>query len=370
VNKNYIVLNGKHYDAVTGALIKPTANHSQTTHTRITHASATRGKLAVKDSSAAAKAVKHAQKTASRAHHNSPQSIHRHKPEQSKTLMRKVVNKPSHQKLPTVKKAYPVQKSSSAIAPKTSVNRIDATRSRRAQDIHKSKQVSKFAAVAAPIAVPTKIQPVALKPAPAHAGVVPTHTGHAPVSHTHKVHKSPQEKKTELLEKALANAKSHEQPATAIKHRSKRRLFSSMAGLAAVLVVVGFVAYMNKASVELQLASVRAGFQASLPNYTPVGYERQSAKAADGKVAINFFSPTQHSNFTLTQESSSWDSQTLFDSIVAQENTTYQTIQSNGRTIYLYGGDKAAWVDGGILYKVDGNAKLNSDQVISLATSM
>jgi len=364
VNKNYIILNGKHYDAVTGALIKPAASHSQATHTRITHAPAARGKLAVKDSSAAAKAVKHAQKSASRAHHGSPQHIRHHKPEQSKTLMRKVVNKPGHQKLPTVKKAYPVQKASSAIALKTPVHRIDASRSHRAQDIHKSKQVSKFATVAS-VAVPTKIQPVALKPAPAHTSVTTPRTSHA-----HKAHKSPQEKKTELLEKALANAKSHEQPAAVIKHRSKRRLFSSMAGLAAVLVVVGFVAYMNKASVELQLASVRAGFQASLPNYTPTGYERQSAQAADGKVAISFLSPAQHSNFTLTQESSSWDSQTLFDSIVAQENTTYQTVQSNGRTIYLYGGDKAAWVDGGILYKVDGNAKLNSDQVISLATSM
>lgn len=367
MNKNYIILNGKHYDAVTGALIKPAASHSQATHTRITHTPAAREKLPAKTSSTAVKAVQHAQKSASRAHHGSPQHVRHHKPEQSKTLMRKVVNKPSHQKLLTVKKAYPVQKAGSAIALKTSINRVDISRSRRAQDIHKSKQVSKFA-TAASVAVPTKIQPIALKP-------VPTHTATAAHSVKHKntqqnAHKSPQEKKTELLEKALANAKSHEQPAAVIKHRSKRRLFSSMAGLAAVLVVVGFVAYMNKASVELQLASVRAGFQASLPNYTPAGYERQSAQAADGKVAISFLSPTQHNNFTLTQESSSWDSQTLFDSIVAQENTTYQTVQSNGRTIYLYGGDKAAWVDGGILYKVDGNAKLNSDQVISLATSM
>lgn len=370
MNKNYIVLNGKHYDAVTGALIKPAANHSQATHTRISHKDTAKAPLSRTHvaETAAVRPAKNAQKAAARAAHGGPKKLHSRKPEQPKTLMRHIVKKPAHSQHPSVKQAYPLQKTGSKITPKTTVKSINSTRARRAQDIHKSKHVTRFA-TAGSIAVPTKIQPITLKPAPDHNTT--NHAVSKPTQHTHKT-KSPQEKKTELLEKALANAKSHEEPAPKIKRSKSKphRFASSLAGLTAVLVVVGFVAYMNKASVELQVASVQAGFQASLPNYTPAGYERQPAKSKDGKVAISFLSPTANNNFTLTQESSSWDSQTLFDSVVAQGNTTYQTIQSNGRTIYLYGGDKAAWVDGGILYKVDGTAKLDSDQVISLATSM
>lgn len=369
MNKNYIVLNGKHYDAVTGVLIKSTINPSHATHTRVSHSTAkTPGNHLSRSLDVAAHKAP-VKKQPSRAHHavTSKPPTGR-KPEQAKTLMRHVVKKPAHPQRPTVKNAYPLAKSAKhAIVPKKSAVGVDTLRAHRAQEIHKSKHVARFA-TSATIPVAAKIKPIAIQLAPTAS----SHTKPAVVHHAVTLKdQTPAEKKTALLEQALANAKSHEQPAPKIKRGFKhRRLMSSLAGLAAVIVIGGFVAYTNKASVELQLASVRAGFQASLPNYVPDGYQRQSAKAADGKVAISFMSPGYNDNFTLTQESSSWDSQTLFDTVVAHNNTTYQTVQSNGRTIYLYGEDKAAWVDGGILYKVDSNAKLNSDQIISLATSM
>jgi hypothetical protein len=368
VNKNYIVLNGKHYDAVTGALIKSAATpvHAAATHTRVTHSQPTRQHVA----QSAAKTFK---KNTSRSHHNTSKPVTIRKPENSKTLMRHAVKKPSAKVLPHVKQAYPVAKTASggSIAPKKSAHSVDGLRSRRAQEIHKSKHIARFATPAT-VPIATKVQPIAIKEPPVHTKKAqPTH----PRPHTsptaHKSHPNAKEKKDALFEHALANATSHEEKEPTVKRRFKhRRVTSSLAGLAAVLVVVGFVAYMNKASVEMQFASVRAGFQASLPNYTPVGYERKDMAASNGKVAITFVSPTQKGHFTLTQEASSWDSQTLFDSIVAADNTTYQAVQSNGRTIYIYGNDKAAWVDGGILYKITGNAKLDSDQVISLAASM
>lgn len=286
--------------------------------------------------------------------------------------MRHAVQKPAHDQKPHVKRTYPLAKSGpqALIKPKNSVASVDSLRSRRAQDVHKSKHVARFATTTAtPIAA--KVQPLAIKTAPSsHQSGIAQHKNR-PVTHPQPAKKTMHEKKSALLEQALAHAVSHEEKAPTVKRRFKhKRLVSSLAGMAAVLVVVGFVAYLNKASVELQVASVKAGFQASLPGYTPTGYERESAKASDGKVAISFISPSNSGAFTLTQEASSWDSRTLFDSIVAQDNTTYQTVQSHGRTIYIYGDDKAAWVDGGILYKVNGNTKINSDQVISLATSM
>lgn len=379
MNKNYIVLNGKHYDAVTGALIKPVANHSQASHTRIAPTKTVGHATPARQTVTHAKSpADHPKKTVTRTHHSAPKGVHSHKQQQPKTLMRHVVKKPAHEQKPAVKQAYPLTKANSGtvIKPKTSALSVNELRSRRAQEIHKSKQVSRFA-LSNTTAIPTKIKPVAIKPAPAPVKPVRT-AGHTiPIHHTTKQlpvkNTAPTlaERKHTLLEQALANAKSHQESAPKSTRRFKhRRLMSSLAGMAAVLVISGFVVYLNKASVELQVASVRAGFQASMPNYTPANYERLSTTASNGKVAISFVSPTQKNNFTLTQESSSWDSQTLFDSVVAQGSATYQTIQSNGRTIYLYGGDKAAWVDGGILYKITGNTSLKSDEIISLAGSM
>lgn len=372
MNKNYIVLNGKHYDATTGAPLKPTTspNHSHATHKRTTPSLTTRRHT---QPTSHARAAMPAKKTTSRTHHGAPTALRARKPEHPKTLMRRSVQKPTHAKKTPVKAAYPLAKTTpgaAAITPKKSVTNIDSSRLHRAKQTSKSHRVSRFGSIAKP-SITTHVKPVAIKPAPAHTAqnlVKPRPSTKATAANL-----TPAAKKTAMLEQALANAKSHEQPVykPAKTRRFKhQRLMSSLAGLTAVLLVVGFVAYLNKASVELQVASVRAGFQASLPNYAPTGYQRQAAQASDGKVAISFLSPNQKESFTLTQEASSWDSQTLFDSIVAQDNATYQTVQSHGRTIYIYGDDKAAWVDGGILYKVAGNAKLNSDQIISLATSM
>lgn len=357
MNKNYIVLNGKHYDAVTGALITPSAPtlpakpkvHKPSVSSHATHSAH----------------KPQAKKPVSRAHHTAPKKLAAHKPAQPKTLMRKVVKKPTHAKKTAVKKVYPVAKKTAGpvVAPKSSAANVDSLRFRRAQQVNKSHKVTRFASPAK-TPLPTKLTPIAIKPAPSHGHA------HAKVQVAPQVNEpTPAQKKTAMLEKALVNAKSHELPAHK-PSKSHRRLLSSLAGLGAILVIGSFVAYMNKPSVELQVASVKAGFQASMPSYSPSGYERAAVKANDGKVAINFTSPNQQNGFTVTQESSGWDSQTLFDSITTDDTVSYQTVQSNGRTIYIYDNDKAAWVDGGILYRVSGDAKLNSDQIISLATSM
>jgi hypothetical protein len=42
-----------------------------------------------------------------------------------------------------------------------------------------------------------------------------------------------------------------------------------------------------------------------------------------------------------------------------------------GKTIYLYNnGANAAWVNGGVLYQITGNANLSSDQIVSIADSL
>lgn len=379
MNKNYIILNGKRYNAITGELIASETPKKSIDMT----ASVAQPKATLQSTvSTPPKPVKR-----DRTHHNTAAAkLAPRKPKKATTLMRHAVKKPTNNQHKSIKQAYPVTHSAShSITPKKSAHAVDASKVHRAAQVEKSSKVNRFGTSVKP-SMKAQVKPVALRPVPANAHHTATaqksQTVKQPALHkvaaasakpvdTKKKHISAQIKKQHLLEQALKNAVSHEQPEHTLEKLSapKRRLLSSFAVLGAVLVIGSFVMYLNRSSVELQVASVRAGFQASAPA-APAGYERQTASANNGTVAIGFVSPKNNDSFTLTQESSGWDSQTLFDSIVAVDNNNYQAIQSHGRTIYVYGGDKAAWVDGGILYKVSGSKQLDSDQIVSLATSM
>jgi Domain of unknown function (DUF4367) len=362
--KNSIVLNGKRYDASTGALLG-TVSDSQFRPAKTKHA-ATRKTVApvaqtiIKPT--ALKPVAVTRKTTDRSHHI-PKTAAR-KTVGPKTLMRTVVKKPQHSPHPIVKKHYPVVATNSVLAPKLSVSSIDPKRLHRAKKIGKSARIGKFQDHVSSKITP-KFAPIAVAPAPVTHAAVPQVSTKKPVHRTSS--------KQALFEHALANAKSHEQPAP-VKHRKTRskhrRMIHSVASLTAVLAIGVSIAYLNKGSVELQLASVRAGFQASMPGYAPAGFERTQTETKDGKIAIKFTSPLDKQNFTISQQASSWDSQTLFDSVVATNSNSYQTVLSGGRTIFLYGNDQATWVDGGILYKLQGNADLTKDQISSIASSM
>lgn len=122
------------------------------------------------------------------------------------------------------------------------------------------------------------------------------------------------------------------------------------------------------ANIEIRVASAKAGFHAELPGYKPTGYALNGGiKTSDGKVALNYKSGD--SAYTITQEPSAWNSQTLLDQTTAEQGRPQQTIQSNGRTIYVYGSN-ATWVNGGVLYHVNGSANLTTDELTNLAISM
>ncbi len=357
MNKNVIELNGKLYDATSGALIGSAASKSR------------KIPLTVQSSTPD---TQHAQPAdRNRDHHLAQPKPHKRKPETPKTLMRRVVAKPTAETKPAVKQQYPitVQGKSVLVSAKKSAGHVDDIRLKRAQTVHKSTAVNRFSQNAhssshTKTAIPVRISKLDVKPAPAPAHIQQTATPSAAAA------------KVNLFEKALVDAKSHEElPHTPAKRRGGKRFFrrglvNASAGILAVLLIGGFVAYMNKAAIQLELASVRAGFQATMPGYAPTGFTAEPAVAEPGKVTISFLSPDSSKSFALTQQSSNWDSQDLFDDIAQKHETAYQTIQSNGRTIYLYGNNEAAWVDGGILYTVSGNAALEGNQLISLATSL
>lgn len=137
-----------------------------------------------------------------------------------------------------------------------------------------------------------------------------------------------------------------------------------------LLLLGGYLTYINLPNLSMRVAATRAGIAARFPNYQPDGYRFDGPiQYAPGQVTINFRSNTNDNKFTVTQKASNWDSQSVLDNLVNKESSAYLTYQERGLTIYTYN-NKATWVSGGLLYSVEGNAQLSSEQVLKLATSI
>jgi hypothetical protein len=147
-------------------------------------------------------------------------------------------------------------------------------------------------------------------------------------------------------------------------------MMNIMAGVAAFLILSGFITYLNLPNIQLHIASMEAGFHASLPSYKPDGYAMQGGiHHRGGTVTMRFTSGD--SSYQITQQSSNWDSQALLDNTLALNEQHHQTIQRNGRIIYIYGnGANAAWVTGNVRYDITGNATLNAGELADIAASM
>ncbi|MEK7153321.1 MAG: DUF4367 domain-containing protein, partial [Patescibacteria group bacterium] len=176
----------------------------------------------------------------------------------------------------------------------------------------------------------------------------------------------------DIFEAALAHANSHQEPLQRNNGRRavrKRRFASATAGIAAFLVIGGFIAYLNMPAIELRVASMQAGFHAQMPNYRPTGYALDGGvKSSEGRVEMTFRSGD--SSYKVTQEVSDWNSATLLDQNTEQHGAPDKTVQSKGRIIYIYDNSTATWVNSGVHYEINGNQALNPDELVSLATSM
>lgn len=158
--------------------------------------------------------------------------------------------------------------------------------------------------------------------------------------------------------------KAHRRPTK--KHS---RLASIVASVAALVVLGGYLTYLNLPSLSIRVAATQAGVDASYPNYQPSGYSFAGPVAfSPGEVRVNFASNTNDYSYSLVQRASSWDSQAVLDNYVTKETEQYATLQERGLTIYLME-NKAAWVNGGVLYTIEGNAPLSSEQIQKIASS-
>lgn len=159
------------------------------------------------------------------------------------------------------------------------------------------------------------------------------------------------------------------------RSKAKRRIspFSRFAGVAvpalAILMLSGYFTYLSMPNLSIKMAAVQSGVNAKYPGYQPDGYALNGPITfGDGEVVMKFAYADGGHKFTLTQQKSSWNSASVKQLFAASpENVTATAV--DGLTIYSQGG-RAIWVNAGVLYTIDGEAALSTQQIQKIATSL
>lgn len=137
----------------------------------------------------------------------------------------------------------------------------------------------------------------------------------------------------------------------------------------AVVMLAGYLTYLNMPNLSIRMAAVQSGVDATYPGYRPDGYALNGPVSfKDGEVSMRFAYAGGDQDFIITQKKSGWDSSAVRQFVDTQASSAVTT-QVDGITIYTYNGN-AAWVNGGIFYTLEGNAPLSNSQIQRIATSM
>jgi hypothetical protein len=365
---NIIEINGRHYDAETGTPVKkPAAKKTgQPVDGIVVPASKQKAKAkkqpAKVTSKKRTKPVK-AVLTLQDVVRVKPRNLAVHIPEQSKTLMRKIVEKPA--RVGSVIKAQSridllISQPSILDKPKLPAVAIDDKRLKHAVVTPKSKFISRFSPNLNKAVMPqvsTDVRPLKAFSTPSLSL------------------KQPERPQTtaDLLNHAVEQATSHlQEPPKRVKSKRPGHILGLSTLAVVLLLMTGFIIHQNMPNIRLSLASSKAGFAASLPTSQPAGYSLGNLDYSTGQVAMHFHSNSQDSRaFTITEQTSNWDSDTLRDMFVANAaENDYQTVETGGNTLYFYGQQNVTWVSGGIWYLVQSSGALSNQQLENIATSL
>lgn len=355
-HKNVITLNGKLYDAKTGALFAHPLPTKKPTEKVID------GFIVSKKSSH--KVVAKPEPPKPSPHHQTKHVV-AHRPEKPKTLMRSVVRKPYSHIKPGTK--------APDITPDSTFSDISSNRLHRAKKVSKSQLISRFGD---PISYSSvqKTEAVQAKPLPKVKMTIDGHDDSVIEPSLPQQDDEP----TDIFATALSEASSHQQPA--LKHvkrqhrlgkkvKISKRAISTLMGIFTVIALGGFITFQNIPNLQMRLAASKAGISASLPDYKPSGFNYKGIQTAPGNVTVSFTSNSDQRNFAIAQAASNWNSATLKETYLAHSGKPFQEHEDKGKTVFLYGDSNATWVDSGIWYKIEGDSSLSSDQLLQIADS-
>jgi hypothetical protein len=370
--RDTIVINGKIYNAASGLPIhQPIVIKPGSTPQKAKHVDGIIHKKPVTHSIAKSEALPKAKPHVARSATVSSSKVHG-APERSKTLMRQMLKKPEVEAgSKTVSLAGPTKQPDSVImrAKRNSAREERAAHTPRHAKVHKFKSHTGDSIV-------TRVEEMAVQPAP---GSQPTKsedkTEDLSTAPPMSLRKSAPAQKRNSFETMLRNAPA---PAPANiggrkhKRKSAHRGRSVMAAIGVFLILGGFFTYYSLPSMRMQIASRKSGFIASVPRYKPSGFGLNTAiQYQPGRVTMRYTSATDAgNNFTITQEKTALDSASMVNSYLGTTKDKAVEQSSNGRTVYIYNGSNATWVDGGIWYNIQANAQLSTDQLLRIAASM
>lgn len=179
--------------------------------------------------------------------------------------------------------------------------------------------------------------------------------------------------KDQAVQSALRAVATMEEPvATKMKSRkSSRNFVLAFACSALTVTLLGVFIYLNMPNISVRVAAMQAGIEATYPSFIPRGYQLADVSSEkDGHITMNFVGPNSNS-FTITEEKSTWDSVSLLTNYVRKAySSDYSTLREQGITIYA-DNENAAWVNGGILYKLSATGhNLSKEQLRNLVVSL
>lgn len=157
-----------------------------------------------------------------------------------------------------------------------------------------------------------------------------------------------------------------------VKAKGGRKRFA-LAFFCATVCVAAVVYFVgtNIPDISVKVAAMQTGIEAKYPSYVPRDFSLSDISSEDGKITLTFKGP-EKASFTLSEEKSSWDSTALLRNYVEPTwQSNYTTTHEQGITVYI-AGSNAAWVNGGILYKIStqsGNS-LTNKQLRNIVTSL
>ncbi len=334
-SKHTIVINGKVYDAITGLPVAaPTKPVDSAEKLVASH------KVEIKKVTSESTTKPH-----------TPLKHHKRPVQKSATLRRDLVKKPTTHSV-AVNHHAPL---------------------RRTQ---KSPMVHRFAPHPQPLHEKKSTKTSSIRPTNEHVASI--------VAQKHQLALDARQKKSShaVRERSLMAerlAKTHETTPRKLKKTPQRRsllhkqprMANVMAASLAIMILGGYLTYLSMPNLSVRVAASQAGVAASFPDYHPDGYRFEGPVSfAPGQVAVKFRSNTNTTNYTVAQQKTTWDSQAVYDNVVASaSNGNYTANSKNGLTIYTFD-NRAAWVNKGILYTIDGSARLSNDQLLRIAGSM
>lgn len=335
MNKQVITLQGKAYDAVTGAVVhdvvRPKPVHKKTPEPT-------------------------AKPTRARSGTN---HLHAHTVQPSRILMRRAVKKPSK----SIKRQLHVQSalshpSTTEIAPKHSVAYLDVNRLGKAQQVDKHHKVSHFDTA---VDIPVTFAAVHVRQAPQDipAGIPPTAPPPTQTNRPVDIFEHALENATHFVD--IASQKSH------FKKKARRHALSMAAGTFAFILIAGFAAYQNTPGIQLKLAGIRAGVATTTPNFAASGFAYNGATAEQSRLVIGL--KDNHGQYQLFEQKTNWSGPEMIEQVSAIDasgQTNYSTLQAGSSTVYRFGSTQATWVKNGIWYQVNGDKGLTEAQLKDL----